>query len=65
MAVARFLVFSSDGVEDGDDVGGAVGKIGCAGHRRLVDVHGVRVLKDWEAARREADAVVEFLSSLI
>lgn len=51
LAIAGLLVFSSYRVEDGDDVGRTVCKIGCAGNRRLMDVHGVRVLKDREAAR--------------
>lgn len=51
LAVAGLLVFSSYRVEDGDDVGRTLCKIGCAGNRRLVDVHGIRVLKDREAAR--------------
>lgn len=52
LAEAGLLVFGSDGVEDGDDVGGTVCEIGRAGDRRLVDIHGVGVLKDREAARR-------------
>lgn len=50
-AVAGLLVFSSYRVEDGDDVWWALCKIGCAGNWRLVNVHGVGVLKDREAAR--------------
>lgn len=51
LAVAGLLVFSSYRVEDGDNVGRTLCKIGCAGNWRLMDVHGVRVLKDREAAR--------------
>lgn len=51
LAVAGLFVFSSYRVEDGDDVWRALCKICCTGNRRLVDVHGVRVLKDREAAR--------------
>ncbi len=51
LAVASLLVFSSYRIEDGDDVGRTLCKIGCAGNWRLVDVHGVRILKDREAAR--------------
>lgn len=51
MAVAGLLVFGSYGVEDGDDVGRTVCEIGRAGDRRLMDVHGVGVLEDGEAAR--------------
>lgn len=52
MAVAGLLVFGPYGVEDGDDVGWTVCEIGRAGDRRLVDVHGVGVLEDGEAAGR-------------
>lgn len=51
LAIAGLLVFSSYRVEDGDNVGRTLCKIGCAGNWRLMDVHGVRVLKDREAAR--------------
>lgn len=50
LAVASLLVFRSYGVEDGDDVWWTVCEIGRAGHWRLMDVHGVRVLKDGVAA---------------
>lgn len=51
LAVASLLVFSAYRVENGDNVGRTVPKIGRAGNRRLMDVHGVRVLKDRVAAR--------------
>lgn len=51
LAIASLLVFRSYRVEDGDNVGRTVCKIGCAGNWRLMDVHGVRVLEDREAAR--------------
>ena len=51
LAVAGLLVFSSYGVQDGDNVGRTFFKIGCAGNWRLVDVHGVRILKNREAVR--------------
>lgn len=51
VAVAGLLVFSPNRVEDGDNVGRTVCKIGCASNWRLMDVHGVRILKDREAAR--------------
>lgn len=49
LTVAGFLVFGSYGVKDRDDVRRAVCKISCACNWRLMDVHGVRVLKDGEA----------------
>lgn len=50
--VTEALLFLHDaqGVENGDEVGGALGEVGGAGDRGHVDVHGVRVLKDWETA---------------
>lgn len=51
MTVASLLMFSSYRVEDGDNVRWTVCKIGCAGNWRLMDVHGVRILKDREAAK--------------
>lgn len=51
LAVASLLVFGSYRVEDGDDVGRTVCEIGRAGNRRLMNVHGVWVLKDREAAK--------------
>lgn len=50
LAVACLFVFSPYRVEDGDNVRWTVRKIGRAGHWRLVNVHGIRVLKDGEAA---------------
>lgn len=51
LAIAGLLVFSSYGVQDGNNVGRTFCKIGCAGNWRLMDVHGVRILKDREAVR--------------
>lgn len=51
LTIASLLVFSSYRVEDGDNVRWTVCKVGCAGNWRLMDVHGVRVLKNREAAR--------------
>lgn len=46
MAVAGLFVFGSYGVKHGYDVGGTVGKVSRARDWRLMDVHGVGVLKD-------------------
>lgn len=51
LTVSGLLVFSSYRVEDGDDVGRTVCKVGCAGNWRLMDVHRVRVLKNRVAAK--------------
>lgn len=53
MAVACFFVFGSYRVQNGYNVWGAIGKIGCAGDRRLVNVHGIRVFKHREAGRQK------------
>ena len=49
LAEARLFVFGTYGVQDWNDVWRAVCKIGRTGDGRLMDVHGVRVLKDGEA----------------
>lgn len=46
MTVAGLFVFGSYGVKHGYDVGGTVGKVSSARDWRLMDVHGVWVLKD-------------------
>jgi len=46
MAVASLFVFGSYGVKYGYDIGVTVGEVSRARDWRLMDVHGVGVLKD-------------------
>lgn len=58
MAVASLFVFCSYGIQHRDDVRGTVGKISCACDRRLVDVHGVGVLKNRETSKKCKNRIV-------
>lgn len=51
VAVASLFVFCSYGVQYGDDVRGTVGKISCACDWRLMDIHGIGILKNRETGK--------------